>query len=428
MAHLMTRRSAGLMLGAAALSPLAGRLAQAAQVPEFWHYLGAGGELEAVKGLTAVANQQFPQTPITQRVIPGSSSGLRQQVQVSVIGGNPPATYQSNAGYELAKVAESGRLVQIEDVWSDVNGDAVFSEGIRRVISFGGKHYGIPLSMSIINNVFYNKAVFEKLSLTPPTTMAEFAAVAAKLKANGITPLTSAQGYAWSLYNFYSPLISTVGVDGYWKVARGEIAFNGPEMKEAFKVFRANFADSYNPNWTGAKWSDGCDQMMRGELGMYMVGDWASGYMKARGWTPGQEYDFFAAPGLEKVTIFQADVIVAIKGEQEAVAKNFLRAVASPEGQAIFNKNKGSMAANANTPTDIYDAVGKREFEKMNMGGDYVVVPNLLTILPTGFNQDVGTEVERYAGQRDDAALVGALDMLEEKRQGLLKEGAFTTF
>ncbi len=420
----ITRRALGLMAGASLLAPRA----FAEQVAEFWNYLGAGGELEAVNAVLAVANKQNPSTPIANRTIPGASVGLRQQLQTALMGGSPPAVSQYNAGYELRDAVTSGRLLKINASWDAVDGDKMFSDGMRRIVSLGSDHYAIPLSASIISNCFYNKAVFDKLSLKPPTTWDEFGDVCAKIKASGVTPLGAHSPAGFLLYQWYGPMLSTLGVDGFWAFTRGDIAFNGPEMRKSFALFKDRIASNFSKTWSGGKWSDSVDQLMRGDVAMCIMGDWASGYMEQRGWKGGTNYDFFAVPGLEKISIFQTDVVVAYKGAQEQAALNFLKTVASPSGQAAFNKYKGSLAVSAAAPTDFYNTIGRREFEKMTKGGDYIALPNPYLLIPTGFHLDFATEVERYASTLDDQTFDGALAVLEGKRKALKNAGKFVVW
>jgi ABC-type glycerol-3-phosphate transport system substrate-binding protein len=424
----LTRRRFGLLAGASLAAGLVPSGANAQQVAEFWHYLGAGGELEAVNALVAVANKMHPDTPITHRVIPGSTAGLRQQLQVALLGGVPPAVSQFNTGYELRDAITSGRVLKINDAWNAVKGNEVFSDGLRRIVSLGADNYAMPLSMSILGNCFYNKAIFDKLGLTPPKNWDEFGEACAKIKAAGITPLGAHSPAGFLFYQFYGPMLTTLGVDGFWAFTRGDIPFNGPDMRKAIALFKDKIAVNFSKTWSGAKWSDNIDQMMRGEVAMCIIGDWGSGYMVQRGWTPGKEFDFFAMPGLEKITIFQTDVVVAYKGEKEKTALNFLEAVASPEGQAAFNKNKGSLAASSAAPKDFYNEVGRREFEKMVAGGDMIALPNPYLLIPTGFHLEVATEFERYAATLDDKGLETSLATLESKRAALKNAGKFVNW
>jgi ABC-type glycerol-3-phosphate transport system substrate-binding protein len=416
----MTRRWACLALGMTLAAPAA----RAGQVPEFWHYMGAGGEYQAVKAMMTEVNKQFPTTPVTERVIPGHAAGLRQQIQVSLMGGDPPAVYQVDIGVEVSLVAKAGRALDIEDVWKDIDGDRIFPEGIRRIITFDGKHVALPIDMSIVNNVFYNKSVFEKLGLAPPKTWEEWSAVCAKLKANNVGCLANGASGPWSFYNMYPALLETLGTDGYWKFARGEISLKSPEFRQALDLYRKRFAQNYVANWTAAKWSDGADLLMRGNVGMYMIGDWASGYMKERGFKPGVDYDFFPAPGMEKISIFQADTVVALKGDQSVAAKNFMRGIASPAAQSAFNILKGSLAPNVQTPTDIYDPIQKREFEKLNTAGN-TTLPNLIILMPVDYRTALRTEIERFASDPTDEALNTLVEKLEPQRLQAEKSNLF---
>lgn len=424
----MSRRAFNLMAAGALASTAIPSGAFADQVPEFWHYWGAGGELDAVKALMAVANARHPETPITERVIPGSAAGLRQQLQTAKLGGIPPVAAQSNPGAELRDASASGTLLNINDVWAEIDGDNIYPEALRRIVSLGDDHFALPICLSVIGNCFYNKAVFDKLGLSVPTGWKEFQAVCDKIKAAGIIPLGAASPHGYILQQWYGSMLSVLGTDGFWPFARGEVAINGPELKESFELFNTHVAANFDPNWPGAKWTEVVDRMMRGEVAMFVVGDWAAGYMQQRGWKPGADFDFFFGPGLEKITLFQTDVAMALKGDKEKATKNFLRAVASPEGQAAFNRVKGTLAASNKAPTDFYSVVGKREFEKFTAGGEFVSLPNPYGLLPLDFVIPFGTELERYASTRDTATFLKGLDALEEKRQALKQAGKFVAW
>lgn len=414
----------GLKVSALALALLSSAGASSAQqVPEFWHYLGAGGELDAVKAMVGVAEKTMP-GEINQRPIPGGAAGLRQQIQVSLMGGVPPAVYQMSAGLELYQVAKSGRLAPLNTAWDAVGGDEAFPEGLQRVVTFDQDHYGIPFSMSILGNAFYNKEIFTKLGLTPPKTWEEFDAVAKKIKDAGYKPLTSASGSAWMLYQTYGPILSALGVDGYWELARGNLPLSGPEMAKAFDLVEKHIVANLDDTWTGTKWAEGVDRVMKGEVAMYIIGDWASGYMKQRGWTPGKEYDLFPVPGTEKTTIFQADVIVAVKGDQLPLAEKFGSVVGTSDAQVAFSQKKGSLAAREDVPGEIYDAVARVEFDKMVAEGNDVV-PNLYVLLPPGFRENFAVAVEKFAATKDRAAFNADLAKLDEERVKLLEAGTF---
>lgn len=414
-------------LWAASLVGLTAALpANAQQVPEFWHYLGAGGELD---GVTAMMETVEPQTKgeITHRVVPGGAAGLRQQVQVSMMGGVPPTAYQVSAGLELIKLAESGRLVAIDDVWDTIRGDEIYPAGLVQAVTLDGSHYGVPFSMGILGNVWYNKKVFDELGLTPPTTWEEWDAVATKLQDAGKVALTSASGPAWTTYQFYGAFLQAFGVDGYRDFIAGKVPLTDPRMADAADLFQQHFIAFYDKDWTGAKWSDGLDRLIKGDVAMYPMGDWASGYLKTRGMVPDQDYGFFAMPGMDNATIFQSDAVVILKGDETELGKTFATAVADPAAQEAFNAGKGSVAPNLEVDPSFYDAITRAEFDKL-MQDEMAVLPNLYVMMPSGFRENLGSAIEKFAATGDRESFDAEMERLEEERAEHAEAGDFAEF
>ncbi|WP_256375706.1 hypothetical protein [Chelativorans sp. J32] len=155
---------------------------------------------------------------------------------------------------------------------------------------------------------------------------------------------------------------------------------------------------------------------MRGEIGMYQGGNWISGYMKGRGWTPGEDYDFFPAPGTEDHAIFQTDTVVVLRGELEEQGKDFVRSVVSVEAQAAFNQPKGSIAPNMEVSEEIYDVIGRREAERFSE----MAQPSLMILLPPEYRMAIGTEIEKYAANPTAEGLEASLNPLEGMRKSLI--------
>ncbi len=399
----------------------------AQQVPEFWHYLGAGGELEGVEGLMAVANGKLDRE-VTHRVVPGSAPGLRQQVQVAMLGGVPPIAYQVSAGLELNQLAKSGRLVPLTQAWNEIDGDAIFPPGLVKVISYGDEKYGLPFAMSMLGNAWYNKAMFDELGLQPPTNWEEWDAVADALQAAGKVPMTSGGGTpAWTFYQMYGPFFEAFGTDGFWEFVNGKVSLQDPRFVETLDLFEQHFVKYFDSDWTGGVWSDGLDRLMAGEVGMYVMGDWASGYMRQRGWTPNVEYSFVASPGLQDISIFQSDVIVVLDGDLVDLGQNFAAAAASPEAQQAFNAAKGSLAPSNEIDPSFYDPIAMMEYEKV-VDPDKTVMPNLWVLLPAGFKEELGNAILEFAATKDRAALDKALVRIEGTRIKQYEAGDFGTY
>jgi hypothetical protein len=92
-----------------------------------------------------------------------------------------------------------------------------------------------------------------------------------------------------------------------------------------------------------------------------------------------------------------------------------MKGIASPAAQAAFNKLKGALAPNTQTPTDIYDPIQKKEFEKLNAAGN-TTLPNLIILMPVDYRTALRTEIERFASNPTDEALNAVIDKMEPQR------------
>jgi ABC-type glycerol-3-phosphate transport system substrate-binding protein len=416
---------AGALVGFFAMSAAA--LAQ--EKPEVWNYYAAGSEKAGMDALIDYANKQNPDTPIASHIIPGNVVEMRRQLQTAFLGGKPPAAYQSSMASELKTFVEGGRLHPLTDVWKEIDGDKIFPEGVQRVLKIDGQPYGIPFDFSLINNIYYNKAIFEKLNLTPPTSFDGLAATCDALRKAGIEPLGNAGGPFWSLYNFYAPLVETVGVDGYYRIASGELGFDSPEFRKALDLYRKSFVACYAKNWSGKTWTQASDDLANAKTGMFMMGMWAAGYLENAGFKAGDVFDFFTAPGTDGKAIFQMDLFAVPEGTPESVkaGENFAKAAASVGGQAAFAVPKGSLAPNIEVSPSIYGYAGSKFAQELAAAAkNNAVLPNLFFLLPTDVGTELGNQIERFAidpSQTNEDQMVSTLEGL---RKEALANDAYT--
>jgi len=414
------------VLAALGLAALATTAVQAQENYEIWHYYSAGSELAGMNALIETGNGAVDDANFTSVVIPGNVVELRRQLQTAFLGGRPPAAYQSSMAYELKTFADGGQLHPLTDVWAKIDGDAIFPEGVQRVVKVDGVPYGVPFDLSLINNVFYNKEAFDKAGVTIPTDWDSFTAACDALREAGYQPLGNAGGTFWSLYNFYAALVSVVGDEGYYKIARGELGFDGPEFSEALDLYRDRMVSCYAQNWSGKTWTQTADDLINGNTGMFMMGIWAAGYMDTTGFKAGEGFDMFQAPGTVGKSIFQMDVLAVPEGPAVAAADEFIEAVTTPEGQAAFATLKGSLAPNINVDPSVYGYAGAtfaRQFSEASANN--AVLPNLFFLLPTDLGTEFGVQIERFAIDPSDSVKAELIATLEGLRQEALAEDAF---
>jgi len=93
--------------------------------------------------------------------------------------------------------ADADPLSLYDRIRPDTNAIKRMDPSVLPSISYKGKVYGITFPGAKIWVFFYNKDIFAKLGLKVPTNYAEFKAVAAKIKAAGITPIYEALQNGW---------------------------------------------------------------------------------------------------------------------------------------------------------------------------------------------------------------------------------------
>lgn len=108
--------------------------------------------------------------------------------------GEAPDMFHSWGGGWLEQFVDEGQVLDITDKVADFK-DAL-PEAVWGLNSFDGNIYGVPNSLAG-SALFYNKAMFDKLGLTAPTTWSEMENVATVLKDNGIIPFALGNKSKW---------------------------------------------------------------------------------------------------------------------------------------------------------------------------------------------------------------------------------------
>jgi glucose/mannose transport system substrate-binding protein len=204
--------------------------------------------------------------------------------------------------------------------------------------------------------MFYNKAVLEENNVEPPTDLASFKEALAKLDEAGVVPLSLGDTNKWPATQiFESLLVSTLGPDGYNGLWNGNTAADDPAVREALVHFN-DIMQYVNEDHSALTWQDATQIMHEGEAGFNIMGDWAEGYMKTLGWTPGEEFGWMPVPESEGTFIVITDTFGLPKGAPNPEnAKKWLKTIASVEGQDTFNPIKGSIPARLDADKSKYD-------------------------------------------------------------------------
>lgn len=354
----------------------------AAEKVTFLHYFSgtlAGG----IEDLVATFNADNPQYELSHT--PVDHEAFKTSIRVMLSGGNPPDLFSYWAGARVQFIVDADRLAPIDDVFEANNLNTLFSEAVNQGCTYDGKKYFLPLTQHYVP-FFYNKAVFEKVGVTPPKTWEEFLEVCAKLKAAGIVPIALGSRERWPAQFWLDyPLLRTAGPEYRAKLMAGEASYTDPEVVKAFELWKDLLDKGYfNEDPNAYDWAEASVMVGTGEAAMTLMGTWFMQLDEQIGWKAGEEYDFFPFPIVDAVVADCAvgpidGVVLAKDAPAGEAGKAVLAQLAGVGPQTAFNTGSGALAPNQDVSDSIYNAL-------------QVKVKEVLTTIPNwAFNYDLAT-------------------------------------
>ncbi|SDO53761.1 carbohydrate ABC transporter substrate-binding protein, CUT1 family [Nakamurella panacisegetis] len=218
------------------------------------------GNDNVVIGNTLTACGKANNITVVRDAVPGG--GLIQKVlQESSSKTLPDVLMLDNP--DMQQIAKSGALTPLSDYSISTDG---YAPGILQAGTYNGKIYGLAPTVNSIA-LFYNKDVFTKAGITPPTTWADLRADAKKL--------TSGSQYGIALDANATYEGSWTFLPFMWSNGGSEKNINTPEVAEALQFWVDLMKDGSLSkgalNWTQA---DAENQFAAGKAAMMINGPW----------------------------------------------------------------------------------------------------------------------------------------------------------
>jgi glucose/mannose transport system substrate-binding protein len=333
-------------------------MAQDEEVEIFSWWTG-GGEEEGLNALIELFNEEYPDVEVINATVAGGAgSNAKAVLKTRMVGGNPPDSFQVHGGAELVDTyVETGLMEPITGLLEEWGVKDKFNQQILEMSSYEGEYYSIPVNVHRSNAMFYNKEVLAENDVEPPTDLASFKDALAKLDEAGVVPLALGDTNKWPAGQIFETLlVATLGPDGYNGLWDGSTAADDPAVREALVHFN-DIMEYVNDDHSALTWQDATQLVHEGEAGFNIMGDWAEGYLKTLGWTPGEEFGWMPVPGTEGSFVVVTDTFGLPKGAPNPEnAKKWLKTIASKEGQDTFNPIKGSIPARLDADESKYDA------------------------------------------------------------------------
>jgi len=164
-------------------------------------------------------------------------------IGTKVEGGAPPdVAFLPQVGV-LRQFAEKGWIKPVEAAAQEQL-EKNFSQGWRDLGAHEGKQYGVYYKAANKSLVWYNTTAFENAGVSEPKTWDEFLQAARTISDSGVPPVSVGGADGWTLTDWFENIyLSQAGPEKYDQLARHEIKWTDPSVKEALTTLGELFGE-----------------------------------------------------------------------------------------------------------------------------------------------------------------------------------------
>lgn len=370
-----TRRSCLIALALACASPAFAAPAPGLQVLHWWT---SASERKAADHLAArLAGEGIAWQ---DAAIPGGAGlGAGKVLKGRVLAGDAPEVTQL-IGPSIAEWADLGLLLELDNVADAGTWNSFLFPTIQQLVVHRRHVVAAPLGIHRLNTLYYNRPLFERLKLAPPTTWAQFEEVARRLRAAGVAPLAQSSE-AWQVAALFENLVLAESGPAFYRelfVQRSPAAAADRRTMEALQRLRLM------KGWIGKDlderpWPEVVRQFGRGQAGMMIMGDWAKAELAEHNALPDRDFGCAAAPGTADYHLYSVDTLAMFAGDyrQMALQEQMARLMVTPSVQASFNQLKGGVPVRRDADPNAMDSCARQSWTVFAKGAA-VQAPSLV--------------------------------------------------
>lgn len=351
------------------------------------------GEKDALNGLIATFQAEYPEVPVKTTVIDGGLQEFQRVFELRSENGNYPDVFQANSGYGLFEWVlldgsttentiiaplptdslpwekfhpQALRTISYEETFtarSDCEGTPPCSRMLR---------FGLPLGLHRNNALFFNREFFAEREIEPPSNWKEFTALCTELlEKTGYPPLSLGVKEKWPLHLlFESVLLASAGPEFYREFWRGKTKLTDPSTRDAIEKTLdglLSLRDCLNPDAAELDWAQGVERLFTApedeqSAGMAVMGDWARGLLSSQGYDD-DDFGVVAFPGTEEVFVMTVDMFAIPLGSHEPeLSQSFLQEIAKPNVARRFALAKGAIPARSDVEMTGFDSFAQDSY------------------------------------------------------------------
>jgi glucose/mannose transport system substrate-binding protein len=400
---------------------------------EIFHWWTAPGEREAADAMFAALKAADPEIEVVENPVPGGGGTEHRVVlKARITAGIPPDTFQTLGGAELKDYVDSGVLEPLDDFYSSTGYGDKIPTPLLNAVTIDGHPYSVPLNMHLENILYYNKKLFDELSLAAPTGYDDLIAACDAIKAARPEMACLAVGSKdnWSdVFVLDTIMLELGGPQYYVDFFKGDVdVATDPIFKESLEKFAAlqqysNMSDHSSLTWDQAVSAVGSEQ-----AAMTIMGTWAIGaFVKGSNWQPDVDFGAVNYPTKpERILLFHPDTYGCTVGAPHPdECQAWLNVVASPELQIPTDVTQGGLFARTDIdPTEFPDPIRQEMQQFVADNPDKLILDQHGTILPNAAQVQYRVIISTFFASENpdvDATIAETADMMTTFS---VKEGA----
>ncbi len=303
----MKKTIAFLIMAAMLLTALPGLAAEAATLSDepmtitLWDIATD----EPQKSIQEAAVQRFMDAypNITVEITHTQNDAYKEKLIIAMSSGQAPDMYIHWGGGPMIEYINSGFATDVTPLYDEFN-TIDFLPAALAQSTYEDKIYAIPYGGISGCGFFYNKAIFEKVGIEVPTTIAELEAACDKLVAAGYVPFSLANGSKWTGSMYFMYLATRFGgTEAFNNAVAGTGSFTDEAFMYAAEKIQEWVNKGYFPEGVNSlSTDDGQDRalMYQEAAAMMLHGSWqARGMLEDQADWYKANIDHFAFPALE---------------------------------------------------------------------------------------------------------------------------------
>lgn len=189
-----------------------------------------------------------------------------------------PDIFQGWTEARMFPYAKAGRLTNLKPyILTSPTTSHLLTNFSLSTVTYKGGIYGIPL-IEDSEVMYYNKAIFAKYHVTPPTTYSEFLNDIKVFNSHGVTPIAlDTLNSSWEASILFTQLALRVGGPALYQdvVLKGTAKFDNPAYVKVGKMLQALVKDgAFNKNYSSEADPYAQTLFQDGKAAMWDMGTW----------------------------------------------------------------------------------------------------------------------------------------------------------